>query len=64
MKIAWGLYEDLGFKRSEDLDFMLQELVSKFELENQDWKGTGEKERPLEGEGSNPQRQKLASLLS
>lgn len=26
MKIAWGLYERLGFKRSEDLDFMQGEL--------------------------------------
>lgn len=26
MKIAWQMYEKLGFKRSEDLDFMQQEL--------------------------------------
>lgn len=26
MQIAWGLYERLGFKRSEDLDFSQQEL--------------------------------------
>lgn len=26
MQIAWKMYENLGFKRSEDLDFMQQEL--------------------------------------
>ncbi|MEH0157563.1 GNAT family N-acetyltransferase [Limibacter armeniacum] len=26
MKVAWGMYEGLGFKRSEDLDFMQGEL--------------------------------------
>lgn len=26
MRIAWGLYERLGFQRSEDLDFLQQEL--------------------------------------
>jgi GNAT superfamily N-acetyltransferase len=26
MQIAWKMYEDLGFKRSEDLDFMQGEL--------------------------------------
>jgi ribosomal protein S18 acetylase RimI-like enzyme len=26
MRIAWGLYERLGFKRSEDLDFLQQDL--------------------------------------
>lgn len=26
MQIAWGMYENLGFKRSEDLDFMQGEL--------------------------------------
>lgn len=26
MEIAWGMYEKLGFKRSEDLDFMQAEL--------------------------------------
>jgi hypothetical protein len=26
MWIAWGLYERLGFERSEDLDFMQGEL--------------------------------------
>lgn len=27
MKLAWGMYERLGFKRSEDLDFMQGELA-------------------------------------
>ena len=26
MQVAWGLYERLGFRRSEDLDFLQQEL--------------------------------------
>ena len=26
MQIAWKMYEDLGFKRSKDLDFMQEEL--------------------------------------
>ena len=26
MKVAWSMYEKLGFKRSEDLDFMQQDL--------------------------------------
>jgi len=26
MKVAWGLYESLGFERSEDLDFMQETL--------------------------------------
>ncbi|MDX1761836.1 MAG: GNAT family N-acetyltransferase [Christiangramia sp.] len=26
MKVAWGMYEKLGFKRSKDLDFMQKEL--------------------------------------
>jgi hypothetical protein len=26
MQIAWKMYENLGFKRSEDLDFMQGEL--------------------------------------
>ncbi len=26
MKVAWKMYENLGFKRSEDLDFMQEEL--------------------------------------
>lgn len=35
MKTAWGMYERLGFKRSEDLDFMQGELpVFGFRLEN------------------------------
>lgn len=32
-RVAWGLYERLGFRRSEDLDFMQQELsISGFRL--------------------------------
>nr|WP_321237486.1 GNAT family N-acetyltransferase [uncultured Psychroserpens sp.] len=35
MKTAWGMYESLGFKRSEDLDFMQGELpVFGFRLKN------------------------------
>jgi ribosomal protein S18 acetylase RimI-like enzyme len=26
MEVAWGMYEKLGFKRSEDLDFMQEKL--------------------------------------
>jgi GNAT superfamily N-acetyltransferase len=34
MRVAWGLYERLGFTRSEDLDFLQQELpVYGFRLE-------------------------------
>ncbi len=27
MQVAWAIYENLGFKRSEDLDFMQGELL-------------------------------------
>ncbi|UJH67905.1 GNAT family N-acetyltransferase [Allomuricauda sp. SCSIO 65647] len=42
MKIAWGMYEGLGFKRSDDLDFMQGELpVFGFRLKNK--KANGKK---------------------